>query len=136
MLISKRKTAAPMVAVINDAMRPCAERPNRLKTVVFTDLDATLLDPRTYSWASANKALEALKERGASIVLVSSKTVAEIELIHSELALDDPFIVENGGGIIFHSRTHLAYEFLSFKAPAKVSRQEELYKISLGVCRT
>ena len=33
-------------------------------TIVFTDLDGTLLDGKTYSWESARPALEQLRCRG------------------------------------------------------------------------
>lgn len=70
-----------------------------MKLIVFTDLDATLLDARTYSWRPATPALAALKELDASVVLVSSKTLAEMEPLHTELGLSGPFVLENGGGI-------------------------------------
>ncbi|MDQ7785021.1 MAG: HAD-IIB family hydrolase [Desulfomonilaceae bacterium] len=70
-----------------------------MKLVVFTDLDATLLDSETYSWEPARESLAVLRAREAVVVLVSSKTFAEMEPLHRELELQDPFIVENGGGI-------------------------------------
>lgn len=72
-----------------------------MKLVVFTDLDATLLDPETYSWQEASEALAALKRLDVPLVLVSSKTLAEMAPLHEELGLTDPFVVENGGGIAF-----------------------------------
>ncbi len=70
-----------------------------MKPVVFTDLDATLLDPVTYDWLPAQEALSALRMRSGALVLVSSKTHAEMAPLHHELGFGDPFIVENGGGI-------------------------------------
>lgn len=70
-----------------------------MRLVVFTDLDATLLDAETYSWSAASPALAALKQREAILILVSSKTLPEMELIHRDLGIADPFIIENGGGI-------------------------------------
>lgn len=70
-----------------------------MKLLVFSDLDATLLDPETYQWQPAQEALLALKARDSGLVLVSSKTYAEVLPLHRELGLSDPFIVENGGGI-------------------------------------
>jgi mannosyl-3-phosphoglycerate phosphatase len=64
--------------------------------VVFTDLDGTLLDANTYSWAPAMPALEALRARSVPLVLVSSKTRAELEPLRRRLQHQDPFIVENG----------------------------------------
>jgi mannosyl-3-phosphoglycerate phosphatase len=64
---------------------------------VVSDIDGTLLDKETYSFDEARPALAALAERNIPVVLVSSKTRAEIEPLREELALDDPFVVENGG---------------------------------------
>ena len=67
--------------------------------IVFTDLDGTLLDPVTYSFDAAREALDLLRRRDIPLVLVSSKTRAEIEPLQSRLQNRDPFIVENGGGL-------------------------------------
>lgn len=66
-------------------------------TVVFTDLDGTLLDPVTYSWQEATPALDRLKADGIPLVFVTSKTRAETEILRRELGNQHPFIVENGG---------------------------------------
>ena len=67
--------------------------------VVFTDLDGTLLDHDTYEWAAAEPALERCRETGVPVVLISSKTRAEIEPLREKLRLNDPFVSENGGGV-------------------------------------
>ena len=68
-----------------------------VRLAVFTDLDGTLLDHGTYSYAPARPALDALKKRGIPLILASSKTAAEIAPLHRELGLGDwPAIVENG----------------------------------------
>ena len=69
--------------------------------VVFTDLDGTLLDHDSYSFAPAKPALARLAARGTPVVLTSSKTAAEIARIHRQIGLGDaPAIVENGAGIV------------------------------------
>ncbi len=74
--------------------------PNDLmKTIIFTDLDGTLLHPKTYSFQEATSALELIRERGIPLVLCSSKTRAEMEVYRKRLRNKDPFIVENGGAI-------------------------------------
>jgi mannosyl-3-phosphoglycerate phosphatase len=70
-----------------------------MKIIVFTDLDATLLDATTYSWQPACGALDALRRREGALVLVSSKTLPEMEPLHRELHFGHSCIVENGGGI-------------------------------------
>lgn len=67
--------------------------------VVFTDLDGTLLDAHTYSWAAATNALEELQRRRIPLVFVTSKTRAEVEPLQRKLGTLQPFITENGGGI-------------------------------------
>ncbi len=67
--------------------------------VIFTDLDGSLLDQDTYSWAEAAKALSLCRRKGVPVVMVSSKTAAEMAVLAAEMALSAPFISENGGGI-------------------------------------
>jgi len=103
-----------------------------MKLIIFTDLDATLLDPVNYSWEAASQAIDALKERQASIVLVSSKTLAEIAPLHRELDLADPFIVENGGGIALKAESTLTHELQKKKLFSKVRNHGEYLLIALG----
>ena len=64
---------------------------------IFSDLDGTLLDGRTYSFEAARPALARLAALGVPLILSSSKTRREIEVWRERLANRDPFIVENGG---------------------------------------
>lgn len=68
--------------------------------IVFTDLDGTLLDHDTYSFAAAGEALALLKARGVPWILNTSKTCAELLLLGKELENDYPFIVENGAAVV------------------------------------
>jgi mannosyl-3-phosphoglycerate phosphatase family protein len=72
---------------------------NRPQTLVFTDLDGTLLDPVTYSFEEALPALELIKSQGIPLILCSSKTRAEMTVIRQQLGNQHPFISENGGGV-------------------------------------
>ena len=67
--------------------------------MVFTDLDGTLLDHNTYGWEDALPALDLCKRLFVPVILVSSKTRAEMDLLRRSLSLSAPFISENGGGI-------------------------------------
>ncbi|MBI4746103.1 MAG: HAD-IIB family hydrolase [Deltaproteobacteria bacterium] len=69
------------------------------KIIIFTDLDATLLHPKTYSFDEARPALKQIREKGIPLVLCSSKTRAEIEVYRKRLDNEHPFVSENGGGI-------------------------------------
>jgi mannosyl-3-phosphoglycerate phosphatase len=70
---------------------------NRL--VVFTDLDGTLLDADTNSFAAALPSLLLIREKEVPLVICSSKTKREIEHYRRKLDSHHPFISENGGGI-------------------------------------
>lgn len=70
-----------------------------MEMVVFTDLDGTLLDHETYSFAPALGALDALRARGIPVVLVTSKTRSEVEALRLTMNHTDPYIVENGAAI-------------------------------------
>lgn len=72
--------------------------------VVFTDLDATLLDEATYSFDPAREALAALTERHIPLVLCSSKTRAEMERWALALGTSWPLVAENGGSILWAQR--------------------------------
>ncbi len=74
------------------------------RLIVFTDLDGTLLDHDDYAWAGAARTLELLAERGVPLIFVSSKTRSEITHLQSCMGItDQPFVVENGGGVFFPS---------------------------------
>jgi len=93
--------------------------------VIFTDLDGTLLDHDSYEWVEAEPALDLCKERHVPVILVSSKTRAEMNPLRLELGLTAPFISENGGGIYFPQGGPLA-------PPPEAVRDKELWKWSLG----
>jgi mannosyl-3-phosphoglycerate phosphatase len=69
--------------------------------VIFTDLDGTLLDHTTYRWTAARRALAILRRRAVPLVIVTSKTCAEVLPILRALRRREPFVVENGGAIYF-----------------------------------
>jgi mannosyl-3-phosphoglycerate phosphatase family protein len=69
------------------------------RMVIFSDLDGSLLDSRTYSFAQAAEALSLIRQQGVPLVLCSSKTRVELESCRKLLGNDDPFISENGGGV-------------------------------------
>lgn len=70
-------------------------------TIVFTDLDGTLLDHDSYSAAAAASALARLRRANIPVILASSKTAAEMIEIRDTLGLTSfPAIVENGAGLL------------------------------------
>ena len=68
--------------------------------MIFTDLDGTLLDARTYTAEPARPALARLAAAGVPVVCCSSKTAAEQRALRRELGLERmPYIVENGAAV-------------------------------------
>src|SRR4030042_5261813 len=81
------------------------------KTIIFTDLDGTLLDRKTYSFEPAQPALRVIREKDIPLILSSSKTRAEIEFYRRKLENGHPFISENGGAIF------IPKDYFSFRFP-------------------
>jgi mannosyl-3-phosphoglycerate phosphatase len=67
--------------------------------VIFADPDGSLLDHRMHPCGSTCEAMEVLADRGIPVVLCSSRTRAELELIQQEFRFRHPFISENGGAV-------------------------------------
>lgn len=72
---------------------------SELKYIIFSDLDGTLLDHYSYSADEALSTLTHLKSLNIPVVLNTSKTFAETEIIQKDLELGTPFIIENGAAV-------------------------------------
>ncbi len=72
-----------------------------MELLIFTDLDGSLLNHDDYSVAGARPALARLRRLAIPLIITTSKTRAEVEPLQRELALVQPFIVENGGGLFW-----------------------------------
>ena len=111
--------------------------------LIFTDLDGSLLDSRSYSFDAARPALEEIQARNVPVVLVSSKTRVEIEPLREQLNHHDPFIVENGGAIVVplgtfdfpldRARRRGNYQMVEFGTPYAMLR-DVLKQIEEAVC--
>lgn len=88
------------------------------KTILFTDLDGTLLDHEDYGFGPALPALLALRARHIPVVLATSKTLAEVDPLRRELQLDHPVIVENGGAIAWPDADAANGYRIEFLSPA------------------
>ena len=72
------------------------EGPSSAPLVVFANLDTILFESGTFPPDPARPALAALAAHRVPLVLCSSRTRAEIELVQQKLGLAHPFITENG----------------------------------------
>lgn len=79
-----------------------------MRTIIFTDLDGTLLNHDDYRFDDAIPALNRIKRLGIPLIIVSSKTAAEIARLQDKLDLHDPFISENGAAIYLPPDSRLA----------------------------
>jgi len=94
--------------------------------VIFTDLDGTLLDHNSYGWEEANPALDQCRRLHIPVVMVSSKTRAEMKILRHRLKLSAPFISENGGGVFFPRDDPNG-------VPPGAILKENIWKLSLGI---
>ncbi len=84
--------------------------------LVFSDLDATLLDHHTYSFEAAKPALTKLQSHDIPLILNSSKTQPEMNKIRAALDNQHPFIIENGAALMIppHYFAHVDDEVINF----------------------
>ena len=94
--------------------------------VIFTDLDGTLLDHKSYDWDRAKPALDLCKRLHIPVIMVSSKTRSELDILRQKIGLAFPFISENGGGIFFPKE-------LSGNAPPGTFFANNLLKWPVGI---
>jgi mannosyl-3-phosphoglycerate phosphatase len=80
------------------------------KLLIFSDLDGTLLDRKTYSFEPALPALQVIRMKRIPLILSSSKTRAEMERYRKRLENDHPFISENGGAV-FVPKGYFSFPF-------------------------
>jgi len=79
-------------------------------TIIFTDLDGTLLDHHDYNYAAVVPVLKELDRLEIPVIFNTSKTRAEIISLREEIGNKHPFIVENGSGIFIPTNYFSALE--------------------------
>lgn len=67
--------------------------------LIFTDLDGSLLDHDSYSFAPAVPLLNNLETEYIPVIPITSKTFDEVETLRIKLNNRHPFIIENGAAI-------------------------------------
>lgn len=67
--------------------------------IIFSDIDGTIIDKETYSFQESLGTLKRLLSLKIPVILVSSKSAAEIELYRQRMGISDPFVSENGGAV-------------------------------------
>ena len=97
--------------------------------IIFTDLDGTLLDDRDYGWTAAQPALQALARAHCPLVIVTSKTRAEVEPILLAFGRREPFVVENGGAV------YIPAGYFPFVPEGAVPERRGWHKVVLGTPR-
>lgn len=97
--------------------------------VLFTDLDCTLLDHGRYRWDAARPALDAVRRQSVPLVIVTSKTRAEVIALARSLGAHAPFVVENGGATYFPAR------YFPFRPVGAVSAGRGWLRVAFGTSR-
>ncbi|MEW6428057.1 MAG: HAD-IIB family hydrolase [Thermodesulfobacteriota bacterium] len=101
-----------------------------MKPIIFTDLDGTLLDHDGYSWQGASAALAAVRRLAIPLIFTTSKTRAEVEALQKNMGIDQPFIVENGGGLFFPAAFfHLDLAGFEICGPYRLRRFGSAYAV-------
>ncbi len=78
--------------------------------IVYTDLDGTLLDLHSYSFAESLAGVNALRRLEVPVIFTSSKTFTEQRHLQQQIGIDEPFIVENGSAV-FIPQTYFDFSF-------------------------
>ena len=100
--------------------------------LVFTDLDGTLLDHHSYSYAPARDAIERLRTLGIPLIFNSSKTQAEIRALRRRLDNAHPYVVENGAAVCVPPKYFPGFpaaEHVEFLGPAREGLMECLARL-------
>lgn len=103
------------------------------KIIIFTDLDGTLLDHKTYSFKEALPALKKAKMTKTPVIFVTSKTFAEVKTLQKKMNLwkKEAFIIENGGAI-FIPKNLFDFVLKTKLSKEKISKKQDFWKIEFG----
>lgn len=99
--------------------------------LIFTDLDGTLLNHYDYSFDEASQVIEYLKKNYVPLIIVTSKTFAEVRVLQNKLGIVCPFIVENGAGIFIAPDSPLAKNMPPQNRYIKISKAKSYLELRL-----
>ena len=85
-------------------LRICCTGGDKIKTVLFSDLDSTFLDKETYSMKNNGHITSGLIRQGHLVVFATSKTFRETRFYLMQAGINIPFITENGGALYIPER--------------------------------
>jgi len=100
-------------------------------SLVFTDLDGTLLTHNDYSFNDANEMLTYIKSNKIPLIIATSKTYSEVVHLQEKLQIECPFIVENGAGIFIPSGSILATNINIDESYIKISQAQSYLELRL-----
>ena len=93
------------------------------KKIIFTDLDETLLRHNKYYYKILNNFIFRLLKNEFLIILVTSKTYAEVIQIIQQIKFKMPFSVENGGAYFIPIKDTKNYQYKKILNPRAVNRE-------------
>lgn len=102
-----------------------------MKELIFTDLDGTLLNHHDYSFDEAKEALAFINANSIPLIIVTSKTFAEVRILQDKLGIECPFIVENGAGIFIPPSSPLAKTMPNENRFIKISQAKSYLELRL-----
>ena len=102
-----------------------------MKYLVYSDLDGTLLNHDNYSFDEASEALSYLQEKSIPLIIVTSKTFAEVKPLQKKLKIKCPFIVENGAGIFIPKDSVLTQDIICENDFLKISQAQSYLELRL-----
>ena len=97
---------------------------------IVTDVDGTLMD-HAYDLTPAKETIIRLRELKIPVILCTSKTASEVQVIQKDLGLYDPYIVENGGAIYSDSEIEGSWEIILGESYQKL--EQILKKLSIDI---
>ena len=95
-------------------------------TVLFSDVDGTMLDAKSYRWEEALPGIARARECAVPIIFNTSKTEPETRELAQVLGIEAPFAIENGSGVFVPPGTFddgEAEGLISFGVPYVVIRK-------------